>query len=55
MNLTREYRIARLKNFLYDFMQDLAELEPCLVDMTDWHTTFDALNQMIKLIENGEV
>lgn len=54
MRHTKEYRKARLY-FLYDLMQDIAELEPRLLDMTDWHTNSDALTQMLELIDRGEV
>jgi hypothetical protein len=54
MKTTKEYRIARLI-FLHNLMTDIADLEPKLIDMTDWHTNSDALQQMLSLIENGEV
>ena len=54
MNHSKEYRKARL-NFLYDLMQDIAELEPRLLDMTDWHTNSDALSQFMDLVDKGEI
>jgi hypothetical protein len=53
MRFTKEYRIARL-NFLNDLMQDIAEQEPALVDLSDWHSNYDAIKQMELLIEKGE-
>lgn len=51
MRLTKEYRIARL-HFLYDLMLDITAMEPTLVDLTDWHTNYDALRQMERIIES---
>ena len=48
--MTKQYRIARMQ-YLYDLINHIAEQEPMLVEMTDWHSNTDALAQMIKLIE----
>jgi hypothetical protein len=54
MEFTTDYRIARL-HFLNDLIQSIADEEPALVDLTDWHSNYDAIVQMQKLIETGEV
>jgi hypothetical protein len=54
MQYSKEYRIARL-NFFQDLLQDITDLEPQLLDLTDWTTNTDAVAQMIKLIDSGEV
>jgi predicted Abi (CAAX) family protease len=46
-------RIARLHD-LQDKINALAELEPRLVNDTDWHSNSDAITQMINIIEEEE-
>jgi hypothetical protein len=46
-------RIARLHD-LQDKINALAELEPRLIDDTDWHSNEDAIAQMINIIEEEE-
>lgn len=43
-------RIARLYD-LHDKINELAALEPRLIDDTDWHSNTDAIKQMIDIIE----
>jgi len=54
MKMDKEYRIARM-NFFHDLLQDITELEPQLLDLTDWTTNTDAVAQMIALIEEDKV
>lgn len=54
MSTSKEYRIARMY-FYHDILQDITDLEPQLLDLTDWNTNTDAVAQMIKLIEEDKV
>jgi hypothetical protein len=49
--LDTKQRIARLYE-LHDKINELAELEPRLIDDTDWHSNTDAIKQMINIIED---
>ncbi len=54
MKMDKLYRMARMY-FLQDLMIQIAEEEPQLVELTDWHSNTDAVTQMIELIEEGKV
>jgi hypothetical protein len=49
--LDTKQRIARLHE-LHDKINELAELEPRLIDDTDWHSNEDAIAQMVNIIES---
>ena len=49
----KQRRIARLYK-LTDKINELARLEPRLVDDTDWHSNMDAIEQMICIIEDED-
>ena len=54
MIMDKLYRMARMY-YLQDLMTQIAEEEPQLVELTDWHSNTDAISQMIVLIEEGKV
>jgi hypothetical protein len=51
--MTIEYRLARLQ-FLQDLMELIADQEPLLADLTDWHSNADAFTQMTNIINESE-
>lgn len=54
MKMDKLYRMARMY-YLQDLMIQIAEEEPQLVELTDWHSNTDAVSQMIELIEENKV
>jgi hypothetical protein len=54
MKMDKLYRMARMY-YLQDLVQQIANEEPGLVDLTDWHSNTDAITKMIELIEEGKV
>jgi hypothetical protein len=51
--MSKKERIARLDVFMR-LLDVLYELEPDLLDHTDWNSNEDSYNQMINRINNGE-
>ena len=49
--LDTKQRIARLHE-LHDKINEISELEPRLIDDTDWHSNEDAISQMVSIIES---
>ena len=49
--LDTKQRIARLHE-LHEKINEMAELEPRLIDDTDWHSNEDAIAQMVSIIES---
>jgi hypothetical protein len=53
MSMVKMYRMARMY-YLQDLMTQIANEEPQLLELTDWHSNDDALTQMIALIEEDK-
>jgi hypothetical protein len=53
IKMGKKARIARLDTFMriFDLLYDL---EPDLLEYTDWNSNDDSYNQMINRINNGE-